>query len=89
MGIILYIIFGALVGWIASMIMGRNAEQGAIGNIIVGILGAFVGSLIARAFGASGVTGFNLTSFLVALMGAVVLLFIYNLFRRSSRHHTV
>jgi uncharacterized membrane protein YeaQ/YmgE (transglycosylase-associated protein family) len=89
MGIILYIIFGALVGWIASIIMGRNAEQGALGNIIVGILGAFVGSLIARAFGAAGITGFNLTSFLIALMGAVILLFIYNLFRRSSRHHTV
>jgi uncharacterized membrane protein YeaQ/YmgE (transglycosylase-associated protein family) len=89
MGIILYIIFGALVGWIASIIMGRNAEQGALGNIIVGILGAFVGSMIARAFGANGVTGFNLSSFLVALLGAVLLLFIYNMFRRSSRHTTV
>lgn len=90
MGIILYIIFGALVGWIASIIMGRNAEQGAIGNIVVGILGAIVGSFIARAFGGSGVTGFNLGSFLVALLGAVLLLFVYNMVRRgSSRHNTV
>lgn len=87
MELILYIIFGALVGWIASIIMGRNAEQGALGNIIVGILGAFVGGWIVQAFGGAGVTGFNLSSFLVALMGAVLLLFIYNMFRRT-RHHT-
>ncbi len=89
MELILYIIFGALVGWIASIIMGRNSEQGAIGNIVVGILGAFLGSWLLQAFGGPGVTGFNLTSFLVALLGAVVLLFVYNLFRRSSRHNTV
>lgn len=86
MGIILYIIFGALVGWIASIIMGRNAEQGAIGNIIVGIVGAFIGGIIMRLFGTAGVTGFNLRSFLVALLGAVILLFIFNLFRRGSRN---
>lgn len=89
MGILLYIVFGALVGWIASMIMGRNAEQGAIGNIVVGILGAFLGGFIMQAFGSTGVTGFNLWSFFVALMGAVILLFIVNMFRRGSRHHTV
>jgi uncharacterized membrane protein YeaQ/YmgE (transglycosylase-associated protein family) len=86
MGIILYIIFGALVGWIASIIMGRNAEQGAIGNIVVGILGAFLGGWVMQAFGSSGVTGFNLRSFLVALVGAVILLFVYNLFTRRRRH---
>lgn len=86
MEIILYIIFGALVGWIASIIMGRNAEQGAIGNIIVGILGAFLGGWIMQAIGSSGVSGFNLRSFFVALMGAIVLLFLFNLFRRGSRH---
>jgi len=89
MGIILYIIFGALVGWIASIIMGRNAEQGALGNIIVGIVGAFLGGWIMSALGGTGVSGFNLRSFLVALMGAVILLFVLNMFRRGSRHHTV
>lgn len=84
MGIILYIIFGAIVGWIASIIMGRNAEQGAIGNIVVGIVGAIIGSFIVTAFGGPGVTGFNLSSFLVALLGAAVLLFIVNLFRRGG-----
>lgn len=85
--ILLFILFGALVGWIASIITGRNAQQGAIGNIIVGILGAFLGGLLVRAFGGEGVTGFNLTSFLVALLGAVVLLFVVNMFRRGSSNH--
>ncbi len=89
MGIILYIIFGAIVGWIASMIMGRNGQQGAVGNIVVGILGAILGGFIMSAFGSNGVTGFNLSSFFVALMGAVVLLFVYNAVRGRSAHHTV
>jgi uncharacterized membrane protein YeaQ/YmgE (transglycosylase-associated protein family) len=90
MELLLYIIFGALVGWIASIIMGRNAEQGAIGNIVVGILGAFIGGFIMRALGGAGVTGFNIRSFLVALMGAILLLFIYNMVRRGShRQNTV
>lgn len=89
MELILYIIFGAIVGWIASIIMGRNSEQGAIGNILVGILGAFLGSWIMRALGNSGEIGFNLGSFFVALLGAVILLFVYNMVRRGSRRHTV
>lgn len=91
MGIILYIVFGALIGWIASIIMGRNAEQGAIGNIVVGILGAFIGSWIMELFGSNGVSlaNFSLRSFLVALLGAVVLLFLVNMFRRSRHNTTV
>jgi uncharacterized membrane protein YeaQ/YmgE (transglycosylase-associated protein family) len=87
MSIIIYIIFGAIVGWIASMIAGRNGEQGAIGNIIVGILGAFLGSFIMNHFlDSAGVDGFNLRSFLVALMGAVILLFLFNAVSHRSRH---
>ena len=89
MGIILYIIFGALVGWVASMVMGRNGQPGAIGNIIVGVLGAFLGGFIMSALGSNGITGFNLSSFLVALMGALVLLVVYNAFRSRGAHHTV
>lgn len=88
MNLLVFIIFGALVGWIASMIMGRNAEQGAIGNIVVGILGAFLGGFIMKALGGAPVTGFDIRSFLVALMGAVVLLFLYNMVRRGT-HRTV
>ncbi|HOC38609.1 MAG TPA: GlsB/YeaQ/YmgE family stress response membrane protein [Thermodesulfobacteriota bacterium] len=85
MNIIVWIIFGALAGWIASIIMGRNAEMGAIANIIVGIVGALIGGFIMNALGAPEVGGFNFYSLLVAIGGAVLLLFIVGLFRRSSK----
>ena len=88
--IILWVLFGALAGWIASIIMGTNARQGAIGNIVVGILGAIIGGWIVGLFGAT-VTGFNLGSLLVAILGAIVLLFIVRLFTGGGRgaHHNV
>ncbi len=82
--IILWILFGALVGWIASLIMKTDAEQGAVGNIIVGIVGAFLGGAVARIFGGAGITGFNLGSLLIAILGAVVLLFFLRMFTGSS-----
>lgn len=77
MGIIAWIILGALAGWIASIIMKTDAEQGAFANIIVGIVGALIGGFIMQLFGASGVTGFSLYSLIVAIGGAVVLLAAY------------
>ena len=74
MEIIAWIIFGALAGWIASMLVGTNEEQGGLLNIIVGIIGAVIGGFIVRALGGNGVTGFNLSSLIVAILGAVVLL---------------
>lgn len=82
MGIIIWIIFGALVGWVASLIMKTDAEQGALLNIIVGIIGAILGGWIMSFFGETGVTGFNLYSFIVALLGAVVLIAIVKAVRR-------
>lgn len=79
---LVWIIFGALAGWIASIIMGKNKKMGAIANIVVGIVGAFIGGWIMSFFGAQGVTGFNLPSLLVAIGGAVVLLFVVGLLRR-------
>lgn len=79
---LVWIIFGALAGWIASIVMGKNKKMGAIANIIVGIVGAFVGGWIMSFFGAQGVTGFNLPSLLVAIGGAVVLLFVVGLVMR-------
>jgi uncharacterized membrane protein YeaQ/YmgE (transglycosylase-associated protein family) len=81
MGIILWIIFGALVGWIASLIMNTDAQQGAGLNIIVGILGAVIGGWLMSAFGKGGVSGFNLYSFVVALIGAIVLIAIVKALR--------
>jgi uncharacterized membrane protein YeaQ/YmgE (transglycosylase-associated protein family) len=81
--LIFWILLGALAGWIDSMIMGRNAQMGALANIIVGIIGALVGGFIMNSLGGPGVTGFNLYSILVAIGGAVVLLLIVGLFRRA------
>lgn len=85
MNFIAWIIFGALAGWIASLIMGNDDQQGAIMNIIVGIIGAFIGGALMHFFGASGVTGFNLSSLLVAILGAVILLFFVRLGHRGHR----
>lgn len=87
MGIIAWIVFGALAGWIASMIMNTDEEQGAIGNIIVGIIGAFLGGFLVQATTDNeGITGFNLGSLLVAILGAVILLAIVRMFHRPSHH---
>lgn len=80
---LVWIIFGALAGWIASMIMGKNKQMGAIANIVVGIIGAFLGGWIMSLFGVQGVTGFDLPSILIAIGGAVVLLFLVGLVRRT------
>jgi uncharacterized membrane protein YeaQ/YmgE (transglycosylase-associated protein family) len=77
---LVWIIFGALAGWIASIIMKKNKKMGAIANIVVGIAGAFIGGAIMEFFGAAGVTGFNFYSFFVAILGAVALLWVLGLF---------
>ena len=79
MGIILWIVFGAIVGWVASMVMGTN--EGLVLDIVLGIVGAVLGGWLMSFFGKSGVTGFNLYSFLVALIGAVVLIAIVKAIR--------
>ncbi len=84
MDIILWIVLGALAGWIASIITGNDARQGWLGNIVVGIIGAFIGGLVLRLFGAGGVSGFNVPSLLTAILGAVILLALTKGFRRRS-----
>lgn len=76
MGIIAWIILGALAGWIASKIAGTDAQQGWLANIIVGIIGAFIGGFLVNLLGGEGVTGFNVWSLLVSILGALVLLWI-------------
>jgi uncharacterized membrane protein YeaQ/YmgE (transglycosylase-associated protein family) len=85
MNLLLWIIFGALVGWIASKIMHTDEEQGALLNIVVGIIGAILGGYLFRLLGGEGVTGFNIGSFIVALIGAVILIGIVKTFSRSIR----
>lgn len=82
MEILLWIIFGALAGWIASLIMKTDAQQGAFLNIVVGIIGAVLGGWIMNFFGASGTTGFNIYSLVVAVIGACVLIAIVKAIRR-------
>lgn len=87
MGLILWIIFGALVGWVASVVMRTDERQGALANIIVGIVGALIGGGISRLLGGGGITGFNLRSFVLAIFGAIILLLFVRLL--SGRHdHT-
>lgn len=85
MGILSWIIFGALAGWIASMIMGKNESMGAFANIVVGIIGSFIGGFISsNLLGMGKVSGFNLSSFLIAIAGSVILLFIVNAIQKRK-----
>ncbi|HEU4326949.1 MAG TPA: GlsB/YeaQ/YmgE family stress response membrane protein [Roseiflexaceae bacterium] len=84
---ILWLLFGALVGWLASIVMRTDAQQGALMNIVVGIVGAFLGGFLFSLFTGNDVSVsnsvFDLSSLLVAFIGAVVLLGIINLFTRG------
>jgi uncharacterized membrane protein YeaQ/YmgE (transglycosylase-associated protein family) len=84
MGIIAWIILGGLAGWIASMFAKTNESMGIFANIVVGIIGALIGGFVFGLFGGSGVTGFNLYSLLVAIIGAFILLSIIKFFRRAA-----
>lgn len=84
---IVWIILGGLLGWIASLIMHTDAQQGIILNVIVGIVGAFLAGLfLSPLFGVATINqnNFSLPSLLVSLLGAVVLLAIVNLLRRGT-----
>ena len=86
MNFILWLIIGGVVGWLASLIMRTDAQQGIVLNIVVGIVGAFLaGWFISPLVGVPTINqGFSLGSVLVSLVGAVILLAIVNLFRRGS-----
>jgi uncharacterized membrane protein YeaQ/YmgE (transglycosylase-associated protein family) len=77
MGIISWIILGVVAGFIGSKIVNKTG-QGMIMDIVLGIVGAIVGGLIFSAFGAAGVTGLNIWSLIVAVVGAVVVLWAYH-----------
>jgi uncharacterized membrane protein YeaQ/YmgE (transglycosylase-associated protein family) len=80
MEILLWIILGALAGWIAGLIM--KSSHGVIEDIVLGIIGAFVGGFLMNQFGQSGITGFNFYSLFVAVLGAVILIAIGRLLHK-------
>jgi len=86
MSIITWIIFGALAGWVASLIAGTNRRQGCLMDIIVGVVGAFLGGFLMQVFTGEGLDmTFDLRSFAVAVVGAILLLVITGATRRRRR----
>ncbi len=82
MSIIAWIVLGLIAGFIASQIV-KGQGEGVVGDIIVGVVGALVGGFLFNLIGAAGVTGFNLWSLFVAVIGSIVLLFAYHAIRRA------
>lgn len=83
MGIIMWLIVGGVIGWLASLIMRTDGQQGIILNVVVGVVGAFIGGLILSR-GDINDAPLTVTTFLVSLAGAIVLLAIVNLVRRGA-----
>ncbi len=83
MSILVWIIFGALAGWIASALMGSST--GLLWDIVLGIVGAGLGGLVMNLLGQPGVSGFNLYSIVVAIVGAIILIGIARALR-GNRH---
>jgi uncharacterized membrane protein YeaQ/YmgE (transglycosylase-associated protein family) len=83
---IVWLIVGGIIGWLASIVMKTDAQQGTIMNVVVGIVGAFLGGLLLSPLFGTGTINqgnFSLPGLLVSLLGAVILLAIVNLFRRG------
>lgn len=85
MDILLWLVLGGIAGWIASMIMGADARMGIFANVIVGVIGAALGGFLASMLGIGGVSGFNLMSFVTAVLGAVLLLWLIQMFSGTGR----
>lgn len=83
MGILSWIVVGFLAGWIASIIMKTDASQGALMDIVMGVIGAFVGGFVMNMMGQDGVSGINLYSILVATLGAIIVIAIGRALRRG------
>ena len=81
MGVIAWLVLGALSGWLANKLM-KNSSSGLIDNIITGIIGSFIGGFVFNFLGAQTITGLNLHSIFVSVVGACILLWIINKIRR-------
>lgn len=82
--LVLWLALGAAAGWIASIIMGTDAEQGAVMNIVLGVVGALLGGFVMNLFGATGTSGFNIYSLVVATLGAVLLIWVARMFTHRT-----
>ncbi|HEX3568548.1 MAG TPA: GlsB/YeaQ/YmgE family stress response membrane protein [Candidatus Saccharimonadales bacterium] len=87
MSVIAWIIMGGVIGWVASLIMHTNKQQGLIANIIIGIIGSLLGGFIARLFGGAGITGINVYSFVIGVVGAIILIAFVRLIFRGGHAH--
>jgi len=87
MSIIVFLIIGGIIGWLAARVMGR--DEGVFASVIIGIIGAFIGSWIARAIGTTTNTylAFSWSGVLWSFIGAIVLVAIMNAFQHRTRHH--
>lgn len=83
MNFILFIVLGLVAGWLASVIMKTDAQQGPLLDIILGMVGAFVGGILMSLVGGAGITGFDLYSLGVATLGAVVLIAVGRMVNRA------
>lgn len=84
MNFIIWLILGGIIGWLASIVMRTDAQQGIFLNIIVGIVGAFIGGFVLRSMGDINGNDFSISALIAAFVGACILLAIVNLVRRGS-----
>ncbi len=81
--LVVWLILGGISGWIASKLTGNDARMGIGLNLLVGILGAFIGGWLAGIFGLGPATGLNLWSFIISILGSLILLSIVRLFKKK------
>src|SRR5215470_14799621 len=87
MNLLLWVIIGGVIGWLASLMMGTDVQQGILLNIVVGVVGAFLAGLLLTPLlgvGTINQNNFSLPSMFVSFLGAIILLTIVNMFRRST-----
>lgn len=83
MGLLSWVIIGALAGWIASKFMNTDNSMGGFANVAVGIAGALIGGFLMNLLGGVGITGFNLWSLLVSIIGSIILLWLVRMFKKN------
>ncbi|MBI9072579.1 MAG: GlsB/YeaQ/YmgE family stress response membrane protein [Melioribacteraceae bacterium] len=84
MGILGWILFGAIAGWLATLLSGTNKKKGCIFNIAIGIVGSFIGGFVFEFFGGSGISGFNIYSIFVATIGAMIFIWLIRSIRKDD-----